>query len=112
MTSDTKLWCLHHIGADEVHPAPDFETAWKWAEWANKRFADAADICRFTVAIWPWSPEGHADGLAKSVEDWTVPEAPFDEQWCINMAKQEVGLDIGAGALAIDPFTPKDNSHD
>ena len=104
--SDTRLWCLHHIGPDEVHPAPDFDTAWRWAEWANKRFADAADISRFTVAIWPWSPGRHADGIANSIADWTLPNEGFDRDWCVNMAKQEAGYEIGAGVLAIDPLTP------
>lgn len=79
--ADTRLWYLHHIGADEVHPAPDFETAWMWAEWANKRFADHVDICRFTVAIWPWSAERHAEGLAKSIEEWTLPAVLPDVYW-------------------------------
>lgn len=75
---DPRLWCLHHIGADEVHPAPDFETAWKWATWANERFADAADICRFTVSVWPWSADQHAADLAASIADWTLPATQED----------------------------------
>lgn len=105
VTQDTRLWCLHHIGPDDVHPAPDFATAQKWADWANRRFAEHSDLSRFVVAIWPWSAERHAEGLAKSIEEWTLPEVGFDREWCINMAKQEAGYAIGAGELAIDPFT-------
>lgn len=105
VTPDTRLWCLHHIGPDDVHPAPDFATAQKWADWANLRFAEHSDLSRFVVAIWPWSAERHAEGLAKSIEEWTLPAVGFDKEWCISMAKQEAGYAIGAGELAIDPFT-------
>lgn len=109
---DPRLWCLHHIGPDDVHPAPDFATAQKWADWANRRFAEHSDLSRFVVAIWPWSAERHADGLAKSVEEWTLPTVGFDKEWCVNMAKKEAGYAIGAGELAIDPFTPSALSGD
>lgn len=105
VTPDTRLWCLHHIGPDDVHPAPDFETAQKWADWANRRFAEHSDLSRFVVAIWPWSAERHAEGLAKSIEEWTLPAVGFDKDWCVSIAKQEAGYAIGAGELAIDPFT-------
>jgi hypothetical protein len=71
--TDTRLWSLHHIGPDEFHPAPDFETAWRWAEWANRTFADAADISRFTVAPWPWSAPLHKQGLQAAIDGWTLP---------------------------------------
>jgi ribA/ribD-fused uncharacterized protein len=71
--TDPRLWCLHHIGPDELHPAPDFGTAQKWASWANDRFANAADISRFVVAVWPWSAASHAEGLDASVKGWTLP---------------------------------------
>jgi hypothetical protein len=71
--NDTRLWCLHHIGPDDVHPAPDFATAQKWADWANTAFAEHAEISRFVVAIWPWDADSHADGLAASIAGWTLP---------------------------------------
>lgn len=70
---DTRLWCLHHIGADDVYPAPDFATAQKWADWANTHFAEHADISRFVVAVWPHAAERHVAGLENSVRQWTVP---------------------------------------
>lgn len=75
---DTRLWCLHHIGADEVHPAPDFSTAQTWADWANKQFSEHADISRFVVAVWPHSAERHAAWLIKALDEWTLPEQPVD----------------------------------
>lgn len=72
---DTRLWCLHHIGADEMHPAPDFKTAQGWANWANRTFAEHADISRFVVAVWPWDAEAHASGVDKAVAEWTVPNS-------------------------------------
>lgn len=73
--TDIRLWCLHHIGPDELHPAPDFATAQKWANWANDRFAEHADISRFVVATWPWAATVHAEGLAESIASWTLPPA-------------------------------------
>lgn len=72
---DTRPWCLHHIGADEIHAAPDFATAQSWANWANQHFAMYADISRFVVAVWPWDAEKHAAALPRSVAGWTVPDA-------------------------------------
>lgn len=76
MSSETKLWCVHHIGPDDVHPAPDFETAQKWAKYANDTFAEYAYISRFEVAVWPWSADAHAAALPKSIAEWTVPGDP------------------------------------
>lgn len=73
---DTRLWCLHHIGPDEVHPAPDFATAQKWADWANAKFAEYADISRFVVAVWPWAADRHALWLQKAIDEWTAPDSP------------------------------------
>jgi len=75
---DTRLWCLHHIGPDDMHPAPDFATAQKWADYSNRTFAKYADISRFAVALWPWRPAAHAEGLEQSVKDWALPEQPAD----------------------------------
>jgi hypothetical protein len=71
----TRLWCIHHIGPDDMMAAPDFETAWKWAEWGNKTFAEHADISRFVVAVWPWDAGRHAADLPRSIAEWTLPAA-------------------------------------
>lgn len=42
----------------------------------------------------------------------SAPKDGFDRDWCISMAKQEAGYAIGAGELAIDPFTPSALSGD
>lgn len=76
---DTRLWCLHHIGADDIHAAPDFETAQAWANWANGQFAEHADISRFVVAVWPWTADDHAENLPRSIAEWTVPAASEGE---------------------------------
>lgn len=73
--TDSRHWCLHHIGPDELHPAPDFATAQTWANWANGRFAEHADISRFVVAIWPWDAASHAEALPASIAGWTLPPA-------------------------------------
>lgn len=70
---DTRLWCVHHIGADDIHAAPDFETAQTWATWANKHFAAYPDISRFVVAVWPWTAKKHGEDLPRAVADWTRP---------------------------------------
>lgn len=72
---DTRLWCLHHIGPDDMHPAPDFATAQKWADYSNRAFAKYADISRFVVALWPWAAATHAEGLEQSIKDWALPIA-------------------------------------
>lgn len=62
---DGCLWCVHVIGPDDVHPAPDFGTAWSWAAAANRAFAGKSGdvLLRFTVALWPFDADGHAEGL-------------------------------------------------
>ena len=78
VSADTRRWCLHDIGPDEVHAAPDFETAQKWANWANARFNKHAEFTRFVVSPWSWTAERHAETLAKSIEEWTLPESRED----------------------------------
>ena len=73
MSKDTRLWCLHHIGPDDVHPAPDFATAQAWANYANEAYSGFADISRFVVAVWPWSSSAHAEGLQEAIEGWSAP---------------------------------------
>lgn len=75
---DTRLWCVHHIGPDDLYPAPDFETAQQWADYANAHINKGYEgISRHVVAVWPWAPEGHAEGLEKSIADWTLPTDPL-----------------------------------
>jgi len=63
------FWCVHIIGPDDIHAAPDFETAWAWAEAANKVIAPHADerdvLWRCTVAIWPGDATSHAEDLKR-----------------------------------------------
>lgn len=70
---NTRLWCLHHIGADDLHPAPGFATAQNWADWANKAFSEHADISRFVVALWPWDATSHAAGVDKAIREFSLP---------------------------------------
>lgn len=74
---DQRLWCLHHIGPDDVHPAPDFATAQEWANHANEFSQQYAGISRFVVAVWPWTAKLHADGLEASIADWSPVPAPM-----------------------------------
>lgn len=63
------LWCVNVIGPDDVHAAPDFKTAWRWAEAANADLAPRADalnvMWRCTVAVWPWDCASHAEDLKR-----------------------------------------------
>lgn len=73
------LWCLHVRASDDVHPAPDYETALKWADYMFETFDRTAILSgdedmvllRAVPAPWPWSAESHAADLEKSIADWT-----------------------------------------
>lgn len=79
------LWCCHVRGPDDVHPAPDYETALKWADYINSlnwrgpkgesvAVASIDDlILRAVPAPWPWSAEEHALRLAESTTGWALP---------------------------------------
>lgn len=77
------LWCCHVRGPDDVHPAPDYQTALKWSDmindWsdeANARFKDGEKVMsKAAPALWPWSPESHAQNLAKAIADFS-PRLP------------------------------------
>lgn len=80
--ADTRLWCMHVSGMDEVHPAPDRATAQRWAARWTADFArrvpdpgPSDPVMNFTVQEWPWSPQKHADGLANSIAGNTWPDA-------------------------------------
>lgn len=76
------LWCVHTIGPDEVEPAPDFATAWRWCETVNRqvmeyaRAAGRADDPSWpqvvsVPALWPWSTERHAEALPAAIENFS-----------------------------------------
>lgn len=79
------LWCCHVRGPDDVHAAPDYETALKWADYINSinwrgpkgetvAVASVDDlILRAVPAPWPWSAEEHAEDLPKSMAGWAMP---------------------------------------
>lgn len=82
------LWCCHVRGPDDVHAAPDYETALAWADYTNalnwraiggrtEAVATYEDIIlRAVPAPWPWSPEEHAEELPKSIAGFVVPKEP------------------------------------
>lgn len=75
------LWCCHVRGPDDVHPAPDYETALAWSDMINDRFGphtrkDANDpIIRAAPAVWPWSAADHAESLQKSIAEFAPRQA-------------------------------------
>lgn len=76
------LWCCHVRGPDEVHAAPDYETALRWADMVNaidermmRTGALAGSACplmRAVPAPWPWSPEAHAEDMPKSIAGFAL----------------------------------------
>lgn len=81
------LWCCHVRGPDDVHAAPDYATALKWADISNainwrglggKTVPPASyDECliKAVPAVWPYTAEQHAEDLPKSVAGFAMPEA-------------------------------------
>lgn len=77
------LWCCHVRGPDDVHAAPDYETALKWSDMTNAlnwrglkgtiEPPPSYDDCllKATPAVWPWSAEAHAVHLPKSIREFT-----------------------------------------
>ena len=74
------LWMVHVIGPDDVHPAPDFDTAVQWCAEQNAFFgpisAAGGITLKFVPALWQGTPEDHAAGLPASIEKWTDNEKP------------------------------------
>jgi hypothetical protein len=74
--SSIVLWCCHVIGPDDLYAAKSFEAAKAHADALNAALdrntelhPELSDIlCRAVPALWPWSPEAHAEGLAKLQE--------------------------------------------
>lgn len=80
-----ELWCMHVIGPDDVHAAPDKETAQNWADWLNAEAAKSAamigeddPMVKATVAPWPYSAESHADDLPRAVAIFALVKARTD----------------------------------
>lgn len=78
------LWCVHIIGPEDVHAAPDFDTAEQWATRQNRlmrEYTTAAGMdddpywpeVRAVVALWPWDAASHAKDLPRSLRDFTPP---------------------------------------
>jgi hypothetical protein len=81
------LWCCHVRGPDDVHAAPDYETALKWSDMVNEWSAKTNEgvkqedqvWAKAAPALWPWSPENHAEALPKSIAEF-APRAALAEE--------------------------------
>jgi hypothetical protein len=83
------LWCCHVRGPDEVHAAPDYETALAWSDMLNAmnwrsanpavRLKDPVSfedcLIKAVPALWPHSRESHAEDLPKSIAGFAIPNA-------------------------------------
>ncbi len=74
------LWCCHVRGPDDVHAAPDYATALKWADYlldldrATDHHKDPwLPYFSAIVAPWPYSAESHAEDLPKSMAYFAAP---------------------------------------
>ncbi len=81
---DNLLWCLHVLGPDDVHPAPDRATAQLWAaQWTvwNQRQRPEPHlfdpVMSWIVAEWPHDAASHAAGLAQSIHNNLFPVDPL-----------------------------------
>lgn len=63
------LWMVHVRGPDDIHPAPNYETAVEWADYANS----LDGLLKAVPAIWTGSQESHVANLPKAIAEWTVP---------------------------------------
>ncbi len=69
------LWCVHHIGPDDLHPVENYERAIKLSDAINDQsekfnFGHKPDSIKYVYsraypAIWTGTPERHAEWLAK-----------------------------------------------
>lgn len=95
------LWCVHVIGPDDLHPAPDLLTAIAWAKQFNA-WSEAANagvpaedvvLCYASVIEWEGTAESHAEGLPAAIAGMTPRKA----------APAEVALvsPLPAGALEV-----------
>jgi hypothetical protein len=85
------LWCCHVRGPDDVYAAPDYATALVWADVLNELNWNSRDprypkpisfknpekyedcLIKAVPAIWPHSPESHAEDLPKSLAGFADP---------------------------------------
>lgn len=70
MGDDTKLWCVNVWGPDDLYAMPDKATALERANSMNIEFGSIPrhehDPIMLAVVIeWPYSPESHAEDLAR-----------------------------------------------
>ena len=75
------LWCCHVRGPDDVHAAPDYETALAWSDrfndwWAKQTKRENDPVMRAAPAVWPWSAEAHADALPRCVDQFASGRLP------------------------------------
>lgn len=104
---------MHEIGSDDVHPAPDFDTAQRWCDYANDAFKQHADISRFVVAPWPWDAPSHAESLPKAISGWnrkdgTPVYGPKDTELTTLRAENEMLREQGEFLLdRLDEFLPE-----
>lgn len=72
------LWCVHIIGPDDVIAFPDKASAEREAALINDamtRFIavrepdDNWPTLKAVAAVWPWSPETHAEDLARNIRN-------------------------------------------
>lgn len=82
--ADTRLWCLHVLGMDDVYPAPDRATAQLWAtqhtvfwHFRHQQPHQFDPVISWVVAEWPHDPVSHAAGLDQSIADNTFPVDPL-----------------------------------
>ncbi len=69
------LWCVHHIGPDDLHPVESYEAAVKMADAINDyaekfNFGHKPDSINYVYsraypAVWTGTPESHAEWLEK-----------------------------------------------
>lgn len=79
------LWCCHVRGPDDVHAAPDYNTALKWSDtlneinWKGPTGLPPTSYDEFLIkagpAIWPWSAASHAEDLPKSIAGFAQSNA-------------------------------------
>lgn len=72
------LWSMHILGPDDMYPAPDLATAFKWCEYVNSELAPRTPdvLCAAIPALWDGTPEQHAKSLPEAMKGWAVPAQP------------------------------------
>jgi len=81
------LWCCHARGPDDVHAAPDYETALAWSDMLNAinwntrtgaPFSWNDCLIKAAPARWPHSAASHAEDLPRSIAGFALPEAKVE----------------------------------